>query len=437
MTKRVFIKTWGCQMNEHDAERMAGLVAPMGYAITADPENADLILLNTCSIRDKAEQKVYSDLGRLVALKAARPDLVIGVAGCVAQQEGRAILQRSPAVDLIFGSKGIERLPALLTEAVTTRRKVVYTDDPIGIAPTLPADRRERVRAWVSIMEGCENACSFCVVPATRGRERSRLSGEIRDEIAALCADGCREVTLLGQNVNSYGRTSSEGVDFSDLLDLIHPIDGLARIRFTTSHPNAVTSKMIETLARLPKVCRHVHLPMQSGSDRTLTRMRRDYTFRDYLDLIAALRLRMPDVALTTDVIVGFPGETEPDFQETLAALDAVQFDNIYAFKYSRRPNTAALALDEQVAEADKDRRLQEVLAVQRPITRRKNESFEGRVEEVLVEGPSRTDRTRLMGRTSSHLTVNFDGSPDLIGRLVHLRILRVKANSLDGGPAE
>jgi tRNA-2-methylthio-N6-dimethylallyladenosine synthase len=437
VTKRVFIKSWGCQMNEHDAERMAGLVAPMGYALTADPENADLILLNTCSIRDKAEQKVYSDLGRLVALKAARPDLVIGVAGCVAQQEGRAILQRSPAVDLIFGSKGIERLPALLTEAVTTRRKVVYTDDPIGIAPTLPADRRERVRAWVSIMEGCENACSFCVVPVTRGRERSRLSGEIRDEIAALCADGCREVTLLGQNVNSYGRTSSEGVDFSDLLDLIHPIDGLARIRFTTSHPNAVTSKMIETLARLPKVCRHVHLPMQSGSDRTLTRMRRDYTFRDYLDLIAALRLRMPDVALTTDVIVGFPGETEPDFQETLAALDAVQFDNIYAFKYSRRPNTAALALDEQVAEADKDRRLQEVLAVQRPITRRKNESFEGRVEEVLVEGPSRTDRTRLMGRTSSHLTVNFDGSPDLIGRLVRLRILRVKANSLDGGPAE
>lgn len=437
MTKRVFIKSWGCQMNEHDAERMAGLVAPMGYALTSDPENADLILLNTCSIRDKAEQKVYSDLGRLVALKAARPDLVIGVAGCVAQQEGRAILQRSPAVDLIFGSKGIERLPALLTEAVTTRRKVVYTDDPIGIAPTLPADRRERVRAWVSIMEGCENACSFCVVPATRGRERSRLSGEIRDEITALCADGCREVTLLGQNVNSYGRTSSEGVDFSDLLDLIHPIDGLARIRFTTSHPNAVTSKMIETLARLPKVCRHVHLPMQSGSDRTLTRMRRDYTFRDYLDLIAALRLRMPDVALTTDIIVGFPGETEADVQDTLAALDAVQFDNIYAFKYSRRPNTAALALDEQVSEADKDRRLQEVLAVQRPITRRKNESFEGRVEEVLVEGPSRTDRTRLMGRTSSHLTVNFDGSPDLIGRLVRLRILRVKANSLDGGPAE
>lgn len=437
MTKRVFIKTWGCQMNEHDAERMAGLVAPMGYVLTADPENADLILLNTCSIRDKAEQKVYSDLGRLVALKAARPDLLIGVAGCVAQQEGRAILQRSPAVDLVFGSKGIERLPALLTEAVTTRRKVVYTEDPIGIAPTLPADRRERVRAWVSIMEGCENACSFCVVPATRGRERSRLSGEIRDEIAALCADGCREVTLLGQNVNSYGRTSSEGVDFSDLLDLIHPIDGLARIRFTTSHPNAVTLKMIETLARLPKVCRHVHLPMQSGADRTLTRMRRDYTFRDYLDLIAALRLRMPDVALTTDIIVGFPGETEPDFQETLAALDVVQFDNIYAFKYSRRPNTAALALDEQVAEADKDRRLQEMLAVQRPITRRKNESFEGRVEEVLVEGPSRTDRTRLMGRTSSHLTVNFDGPPDLIGRLVRLRILRVKANSLDGGPAE
>ncbi|MBI3608417.1 MAG: tRNA (N6-isopentenyl adenosine(37)-C2)-methylthiotransferase MiaB [Nitrospirae bacterium] len=433
MVKRVFIKTWGCQMNEHDAERMAGLVAPMGYILTATPEDADLILLNTCSIRDKAEQKVYSDLGRLNAVKAARPEVVIGVAGCVAQQEGRALLQRSPAVDLVFGSKGIEHLPALLTEALTTRRPVVYTEDPIGLAPTLPADRRERVRAWVSIMEGCENACSFCVVPATRGRERSRLSQEIYDEIASLCASGCREVTLLGQNVNSYGRTSSEGVDFAALLDLIHPIEGLARIRYTTSHPNAMTPRLMETLARLPKVCRHVHLPMQAGSDRTLERMRRDYTFSEYLARVGELRRRLPNVALTTDVIVGFPGETDADFRETLAALEMIEFDNIYAFKYSKRPNTAALVLEDHVPEPEKDRRLQAALAIQRPITRRKNDAFQGRVEEILVEGPSKTDRSRLMGRTSSNLVVNFDGPPTLIGRLVQVGVIQVKANSLDG----
>lgn len=437
MAKRVFIKTWGCQMNEHDGERMAGLLAPMGYVPTTTPEDADLILLNTCSIRDKAEQKVYSDLGRLNAIKAARPDVLIGVAGCVAQQEGPALLQRSPAVNMVFGSKGIERLPALLTEVLTTRRHVVYTDDPIGIAPTLPADRRERVRAWVSIMEGCENACSFCVVPATRGRERSRLSREIYDEIAALCASGCREVTLLGQNVNSYGRTSSEGVDFAALLEGIHPIEGLGRIRFTTSHPNAMTPSLIATLARLPKVCRHVHLPLQAGSDRTLERMRREYTFSEYMARVGELRRLMPDVALTTDVIVGFPGETEADFRETLAALETIEFDNIYAFKYSKRPNTAALHLEEHIPESEKDRRLQAALAVQRPITRRKNDAFQGRIEEVLVEGPSKTDRTRLMGRLSNNLVVNFNGLPSLIGRLVRVRIIQVKANSLDGAVEE
>jgi tRNA-2-methylthio-N6-dimethylallyladenosine synthase len=420
-------------MNEHDAERMAGLVAPLGYALTPNPEDADLILLNTCSIRDKAEQKVYSDLGRLAALKAGRPDLVIGVAGCVAQQEGHTILRRSSAVDLVFGSKGIQHLPELLEQAAATRRPVVYTEDPIGIAPTLPADRRDRVRAWVSIMEGCENACSFCVVPATRGRERSRLSGEIFDEIVGLCADGCREVTLLGQNVNSYGRTASEGVDFADLLELIDPIDGLARIRYTTSHPNAMTPRLMATLARLSKVCRHVHLPMQAGSNRTLARMRREYSFDDYRRLIDSLRTHVPDVTLTTDVIVGFPGETAEDFQATIDALETVQFDNIYAFKYSRRPQTTALALEDHVPEPEKDRRLQEILAVQRPITRRKNEWFSGRVEEVLVEGPSKTDRSRLMGRLSSNRVVNLDGPPSLIGQMVQVRVAQVKANSLEG----
>ncbi|HET8761001.1 MAG TPA: tRNA (N6-isopentenyl adenosine(37)-C2)-methylthiotransferase MiaB [Nitrospiria bacterium] len=433
MSKRVFIKTWGCQMNEHDAERMAGLVAPMGYEMTPDAQDADLILLNTCSIREKAEQKVYSDLGRLAELKASRPHVVIGVAGCVAQQEGEALIRRAPSVDLVFGSKGIEKLPELLSETLATGRKVVYTDDPIGIAPTLPADRRDAVRAWVSIMEGCENACSFCVVPATRGRERSRLSREVFEEVAALSARGCREVTLLGQNVNSYGRTSSEDADFADLLELIHPIEGLERIRFTTSHPNAMTPKLIDALARLPKVCRHLHLPLQAGSDRTLERMRRGYSLAEYVSIVDALRRRIPDLTLTTDIIVGFPGETQEDFADTLRALRAIEFDNIYAFKYSRRPRTEAVTLDLHVPEPEKDRRLQETLAVQRPIARRQNERFLGRSEEVLVEGPSKTDRTRLAGRTSGNRIVNFDGPWSLIGRLVPLDITRVQANSLEG----
>lgn len=433
MTKRVFIKSWGCQMNDHDAERMAGLVAPLGYSLTATQDDADLILLNTCSIREKAEHKVYSDLGRLALLKSERPHVVIGVAGCVAQQEGAALVERVPAVDLVFGSKSIEHLPSLLTQALTTRRPVVCTDDPIGIAPTLPADRRERVRAWVSIMEGCENACSFCVVPATRGRERSRLSREVFAEIEGLCANGCREVTLLGQNVNSYGRTSSEGVDFADLLDLIHPIEGLARIRFTTSHPNAMTPKLIHALGRLSKMCRHIHLPLQSGSNRTLAAMRRDYTVADYLAVVDALRDRLPGLALTTDIIVGFPGETDGDYLETVRILERIEFDNIYAFKYSRRPRTAALSLDDQVSESEKDRRLQEVLAVQRPITRSKNLTYQDRIEEVLVEGPSKTNRSRLAGRTSSNRVVNFDGPDSMIGRTISLKMTRVQANSLEG----
>jgi tRNA-2-methylthio-N6-dimethylallyladenosine synthase len=309
----------------------------------------------------------------------------------------------------------------------------VYTDDPIGIAPTLPADRRDAVRAWVSIMEGCDNACSFCVVPATRGRERSRLSREIYDEVTRLCAAGCREVTLLGQNVNSYGRTSSEGADFADLLDRLHDIHGLARIRFTTSHPNAMTPKLIDALARLPKMCRHLHLPLQAGSDRTLARMRRGYTLAEYGSIVDALRRRIPELTLTTDIIVGFPGESPEDFSETLRALDVIQFDNIYAFKYSRRPRTEALSLDGHVPEPEKDRRLQDALSAQRPITRAKNERYHGRVEDVLVEGASKTDRTRLAGRTSCNRIVNFDGPASLIGSLVSLRVTRVKATSLEG----
>ncbi|MCI0529752.1 MAG: tRNA (N6-isopentenyl adenosine(37)-C2)-methylthiotransferase MiaB, partial [Nitrospira sp.] len=343
--KKVFVRTWGCQMNEHDSERIVGILHERGYILCDTPEEADLILLNTCSIREKSEHKVYSELGRYAELKKENPDLIVGVAGCVAQQEGSHIVEKSPWVNMVFGSKHIQDLP-LMMEQVGEQKTVVMTEDLKGFAPTLPSRRKDQIRAWVIIMEGCENFCSFCVVPYTRGRERSRPLCEIVDEITALARKGYKEVTLLGQNVNSFGRTSDEGVDFSDLLHHIHAIEGIERIRFMTSHPNALTPKMIQAMADLPKVCEHLHLPLQSGSDSVLERMNREYTYSEYVQRLETLRKVIPHISLTTDLIVGFPGETEEDFLKTLRAVEEIQYDNAYVFKYSRRPNTPALELD-------------------------------------------------------------------------------------------
>jgi tRNA-2-methylthio-N6-dimethylallyladenosine synthase len=432
MPKKVFIRTWGCQMNEHDSERMMGILQEQGYIPCDTPEQADLILLNTCSIREKSEHKVYSELGRYAELKREKPGLIVGVAGCVAQQEGRHIVEKSPWVSMVFGSKHIQDIPVML-ETVEGDKPVVMTQDLQGFAPTLPARRKDPIRAWVTIMEGCENFCSFCVVPYTRGRERSRPFREIVQEITALACNGFKEVTLLGQNVNSYGRTSTEGLDFPDLLYHIHAIEGIERIRFTTSHPNALTPKMIQAMANLPKVCDHLHLPLQSGSDRVLARMNREYTCQDYCRRVEALRKVIPEVALTTDIIVGFPGETEDDFMQTLRAVEALQYDNAYVFKYSKRPNTPALTLDGHVPEEVKPERLQRLLAVQKEITIRKNKQYLGKEVELLVEGKSKTNQERLTGRTRSNRVVNFDGLETLVGSLVRVKIVQAKSSSLEG----
>jgi tRNA-2-methylthio-N6-dimethylallyladenosine synthase len=333
---------------------------------------------------------------------------------------------------MVFGSKHIQDLPMML-ERVNGQKSVVMTQDLQGFAPTLPARRKDPIRAWVIIMEGCENFCSFCVVPYTRGRERSRPLCEIVQEITALARDGFKEVTLLGQNVNSYGRTSNEGVDFPDLLHHIHAIEGIERIRFTTSHPNALSSKMIQAMANLPKVCEHLHLPLQAGSDRVLERMNREYTYREYCRRVEALRKAIPDVALTTDLIVGFPGETEDDFLQTLRAVYELEYDNAYVFKYSKRPNTPALTLDGHVPEEVMSERLQRLLAVQKEITHRKNKAHVSREAELLVEGRSKTNDERLTGRTRSNRVVNFDGPETLVGSLVRVKIVQAKSSSLEG----
>lgn len=435
--KKVFIKTWGCQMNEHDTERMVGLLQEKGYALCDTPQEADLILLNTCSIREKAEHKVYSELGRYAKLKEQRPELIIGVAGCVAQQEGRHIVEKTPWVSMVFGSKHIPDLTGMLERVEGQRQPVLMTEDLTGLAPTLPARRKDSIRAWVTIMEGCENACSFCVVPHTRGHERSRALREIIVEVQTLAQEGYKEITLLGQNVNSYGRTSNEGVDFPDLLYTIHDISGIERIRFTTSHPNALTPKMIQAMASLPKVCEHLHLPLQAGSDRLLSRMNREYTYHEYRERLSALRRAVPDISLTTDLIVGFPGEEEADLEQTLRALEEIEYDNAYVFLYSKRPNTPALLLDGHLPEEIKKDRLQKVMGLQKEISLKKNREQIGKREELLVEGRSRTRVDRLTGRTRTNRVVNFEGPKERVGKMVWVEITHARGSSLEGRIAQ
>jgi tRNA-2-methylthio-N6-dimethylallyladenosine synthase len=433
MTKKLYIQTYGCQMNDHDSERMVGLLAPDGYAVTDRMDEADLILMNTCSIREKAEQKASSELGRIQQLHRQRPGLIVGVAGCMARQEGAALLTRHPWLKLVFGSKQIDQLPRLLRETTATGRAVLAVDDPLGTAPSLPAQRKPGARAWVSIMEGCENRCSFCVVPHSRGRERSRWSNEIVREVTELVGQGYREITLLGQNVNSYGRTSPEGVDFAELLRRVDRIEGLGRLRFSTSHPTAVTARMIRAMAELPTVCEHLHLPMQSGSDRVLERMNRDYSRTDYERVIDALRAEVPGLALTTDIIVGFPGETDGDFEQTLNVVTTIGFTGLFAFKYSKRPHTPALELDGHLDEAVKTARLQRLLAVQRDLVQARQRSLVGSTHEVLFEGPSQSHPGWLFGRTRANDQLHVPAPVELIGHLAPVAVMQLRAHRLEG----
>ncbi len=439
MTKRVYIKTFGCQMNEYDSGKMADVLsAAEGYEPTDDPESADLILFNTCSVREKAQEKVFSDLGRVKHLKAR--GTLIGVGGCVASQEGAAIIERAPYVDVVFGPQTLHRLPELLARREAERRPQVDIRFPeIEKFDHLPPPRREGVTAFVSIMEGCSKYCSYCVVPYTRGEEVSRPFEDVLTEVAGLADQGVREVTLLGQNVNGYrGRMgdTAEIADFALLLEYVAEVPGIERIRYTTSHPNEFGARLIEAYGRIPKLVDHVHLPVQHGSDRMLSAMKRGYTALQFKSTVRSLRRVRPGISLSSDFIVGFPGETEDDFEQLMALVRDVGFDSSFSFIYSPRPGTPAANLADDTPQAVKLARLQTLQAEIERQARAIGQSRVGTVQVVLVEGPSRRDAAELMGRTSCNRIVNFAAGPNaqrLIGQLIDIRITTAYPHSLRG----
>lgn len=434
--KKLFLKTFGCQMNVYDSERIRQLLIQEDYVLVDNPREADLIFLNTCTVREKPAQKVYSILGRLRPLKKKNPDLIIGVGGCLAQQEGENLLARFAQVDFVLGTKEFNRLLEILAAIKKSRIRLAATElngrvDPYAELPGAGGPNSSAT-AFVSIMQGCDNFCTFCIVPFVRGREVSRPSRDILKEISLLAQKGIKEITLLGQNVNAYGKTSPGELDFVGLLKVIQEIPGIERIRFTTSHPRDLSGSLIECFAQLSKLCEHIHLPLQSGSDRILKLMNRGYTFQEYLQKVKMLRQLCPAISITTDMIVGFPGEKEEDFQASLEALGLIEFDEMFSFKYSDRPGTKACSLPEQVPEEIKERRLQELQIRQRKITQQKNKAYEGKIVQVLVEGGSKNCSEESTGRTRTNRIVNFPGifAP---GKLVNVKIAQAYAHSLRG----
>ena len=433
--KKVFIRTFGCQMNEYDSERMLAMLREE-YSPCTEIKEADLILVNTCSVRQKAEEKVYGLVGRLKHLKRQRPEVIIGVCGCVAQQEGPRIVQRLPHVDIVLGPQGVYRLPEALERVRKGQGPVIDTEfrkdfkQPL-ILPEL--GNSKPVKAFVTIMQGCDNFCTYCVVPYTRGREVSRHPEEILREVQCLVQQGVREVTLLGQNVNSYGRKEKGFPTFAELLREVASIPGLWRVRFTTSHPKDLDEDLMRCFAEVPEVCEHLHLPVQAGSNRILKRMNRRYTREEYLQKVALLREISPGISLTTDIIVGFPGESEEDFRETLSLLEEVRYTEIFSFKYSDRPLAKARQFEDKVPEEEKALRLAQVHELQNRITREINLSFVGQEIEVLVEGPSPSNPALWTGRARTNHVVNFEGPTGLKGRLVYVLIEGCGQHSLRG----
>ncbi len=430
------IRTFGCQMNVHDSERLAGVLEGEGYSFVTSQESADLVVINTCSVRDKADQKFFSDLGRLKKVKALRPEMKIAVAGCIAQQQGREIQSRFPHVDVILGPQNIATLPELL--AKTSSCVVATGENQDYHLRKVPAIRAGGHRAWVPVMYGCDNFCSYCIVPYTRGREQSRPVKDVIDEVLSLADQGYSEITLLGQNVNSYGKGLSDGMDFPALLEQIHLLEGIKRIRFVTSHPKDLSERLMETFRDLPKLCNHMHLPVQAGSDRVLERMNRGYTVSEYLDKIERLRKLVPDMAFTTDIIAGFPGEEESDFEETVKVVRTVEYDGIFAFKYSKRPHTKARFFNDQVSEVEKGRRLNIILSIQDEISKLKNKVLVGTVQEIIVEGEGSAPKnggstTHQMGRTRTNKIVHFESENNLAGKLVQVLIAEGLQHSLKG----
>ncbi|TCL35911.1 tRNA-2-methylthio-N6-dimethylallyladenosine synthase [Anaerospora hongkongensis] len=426
--KYFFTYTFGCQMNENDSERLAGQLRSTGYQHTDNMEQADVILINTCCVRESAEKKIYGKIGELKRLKTLNPNLVIGIAGCMAQKDRDKLFKKAPHIDIVMGTHNTHQLIELLQEVEQSRDKVLAVwDQAERLAPEVPTIRKNQISAWVPIMYGCNNFCTYCIVPYVRGRERSRPLQDIVQEIEQLGKEGFKEITLLGQNVNSYGKDSEENVDFADLLQAVDKIQSIARIRYMTSHPRDMSDKVIQTIAQSSKICKHFHLPIQSGSNAILQRMNRGYTVEYYIELVKKIRDLVPDASITTDLIIGFPGETDELFAETLEFIKEIQFDAAYTFLYSIRSGTPAASMDEQIQLPVKKARLQQLMDIQNEISLAINRKSEGQIVEVMVEGPSKNDASRWMGRTGTNKIVIWDKGEECIGDLKMIKIMQAQ----------
>lgn len=434
--KKMHIITYGCQQNVNDSEKIRGILDMIGYEHTEDKEMADIIIFNTCCVRENAELKVFGKIGALKKLKTEKPNIIIGICGCMVQQSHivEEIEKKYKHVEMVFGTHNLYRLPELLFNIINNKKSQLEVFDIDGqIFEGVPVKRDSITRAWVSIMYGCNNFCSYCIVPYVRGRERSRKPQTILEEIKSLVRSGCIEITLLGQNVNSYGKDLDDNIDFADLLDMISQVEGLKRIRFMTSHPKDISDKLIETMARNKNISKHLHLPFQAGSNKILKLMNRRYTKEEYLEKINKVKSLMPDIALSTDVIVGFPGEDSGDFEETLDIIKKVEFDQIYMFIYSKRKGTPAEKYDDVIDMSDKKKNFGRLLGTQNDISKKKNLEYMGRTVEVLVEGLSKYNDNALTGRTDSNKVVNFAGDARLIDKLVNVKITEAHSWFLNG----
>lgn len=432
--KTLYLETFGCQMNVSDSEKIVTLMKGIGYLQTADAAEADLVLLNTCSIRATAEQRVYGHLGKFKAMKKGRPGLIIGVGGCVAQQEGEKLLKKAPFVNLVFGTHNLHLLQKMVTAAEAGKRSIEtdFLDDEKRFDLFPYSESEGGVTRFVTVMQGCDNFCAYCIVPHVRGREISRSAARVVEEVAALAAAGVTEVTLLGQNVNSYGFKEPGEPDFVDLLGMVAQVDGIERLRFTTSHPKDISPRLIECFTQIPKLAPHIHLPAQSGSDRVLKRMNRGYTGAEYLAKVAALKTACPGIQITGDMIVGFPGEDEAAFQDTLALMEEVQYADLFSFIYSARPGTKAAEYQDEVTRAEKQGRLERLQAIQKKATLQRNQSLVGSVQRVLVEGLSSSGDS-LFGRTGGNRGIVMPGDPSLAGRVLEVSIVEGLQTILKG----
>jgi len=421
-------------MNDADSSKIKSLLADMNIGSVNEAEDADIILLNTCSIRWKAEHKVYSELGRFKKIKTRRPHVIVGVGGCVAQQEKDEMFRRAPHLDIVFGTHNIHKLPDMIKSVYEKRGQVLETEFFDSPEPLVyPAPEEGGIKAYVNIMRGCNNFCTYCIVPYVRGRETSRPWGDIRDEVLKLAQFGVKEITLLGQNVNSYGNGSSDGVGFSQLIRKVAEVDGIERIRFATSHPKDLSDDLISAFAEVDKLCKHLHLPVQSGSDKVLSTMKRVYTVGSYMEKVKKLKTLVPHIAISTDIIVGFPGEGREDFEKTLELMNVIRYDSSFSFKYSKRPGTAAADLKDNVPESEKEIRLATLQALQKEHSMETNRAQIGKIEPVLVEGASKKGEAMVRGRTPGNRVVNFRGGEDLFSKTVLVHITGAFTNSLQG----